>query len=294
MKKSMVKIILDIVMVIAFVLLYKKMLFGLAFHEIAGICVCLLFIVHKLLNWNWIIAVSKNLFNKKTPRKVRVQYIVDVLLFIDMTALLVTGIGINKTISSTLAFLPKSASVWHYFTAGLALILIGVHVGLHWGMIKNKLKSCFKNVVAFKIVCSILICGLMGYGVYSAYGSNLKNWLSRPFVSVNMPSGDFKNFEQSRNDSFGNNAETSNSDNHEEGSGKGQGQGKGLGKGQGNGNGQFGGPGGHGMPAAQSGNSFVNALKTFATFFSIVVLFGGLEALVEKFIVTLARKKKNN
>ena len=62
MKRYTVKLALDIVMTIGFVLMFKQNVLGLSFHEIGGGAVCLLFIAHKLLNKGWIIAVRKNLF----------------------------------------------------------------------------------------------------------------------------------------------------------------------------------------------------------------------------------------
>ena len=150
MKRNNVKLVLDIVMTIGFVLMFKKNVLGLSFHEIGGIAVCLLFIVHKLLNKDWIITVSKNLFKKGTPAKTRIQYITDFLLLIDMCAILFTGIGISKKTFKAIAFLPHSAIPIHFLTGGIALILIGIHVGLHWKWIKGtagaKLKGN-KNVI---------------------------------------------------------------------------------------------------------------------------------------------------
>lgn len=62
MKRNNVKLSLNIVMTIGFVLMFKQNVLGLFFHEIGGGAVCLLFIAHKLLNKDWIIAVRKNLF----------------------------------------------------------------------------------------------------------------------------------------------------------------------------------------------------------------------------------------
>ncbi len=184
MKKNPVKLILDIVMSVAFVLLFKKNVISMAFHEIAGICICVLFIAHHLLNKNWIVAVTKNIFKKDCKTKIRIQYIVDVLLLIDVIVMLFTGIGINKTVSKTLSFLPKSAQIYHFFTAGLALILIGVHIGLHWKWIKGTVLGKLKDKITMpvKIISGVILAAFMGYGVYGVFTSNLRRWLSRPFI----------------------------------------------------------------------------------------------------------------
>ena len=65
MKKNTFKIIFDVVLAFGIVLLYKKNVLGLGFHELAGIAICVLFIVHNLINRKWIAAVTKNLFSHR-------------------------------------------------------------------------------------------------------------------------------------------------------------------------------------------------------------------------------------
>ena len=60
-----------------------------------------------------------------------------VFLLLDFIALLVSGIGINKTLSPTLAFLPFEAVPWHFLFGAVALVLLGIHFGLHWNWIKG-------------------------------------------------------------------------------------------------------------------------------------------------------------
>lgn len=56
---------------------------------------------------------------------------------LDFIALLVSEIGINKTLSPTLAFLPFEAVPWHFLFGAVALVLLGIHFGLHWNWIKG-------------------------------------------------------------------------------------------------------------------------------------------------------------
>lgn len=44
---------------------------------------------------------------------------------------------INKTLSPTLAFLPFEAVPWHFLFGAVALVLLGIHFGLHWNWIKG-------------------------------------------------------------------------------------------------------------------------------------------------------------
>lgn len=57
------KFILDAVMAIILVLLYKKLVISLAFHEIAGLILFVLFAVHLIVNRKWIRTVALSLNN---------------------------------------------------------------------------------------------------------------------------------------------------------------------------------------------------------------------------------------
>lgn len=76
------KFILDAVMAIILVLLYKKLVISLAFHEIAGLILFVLFAVHLIVNRKWIRAVALSLNNRSIPVKTKVCYVVDILLLI--------------------------------------------------------------------------------------------------------------------------------------------------------------------------------------------------------------------
>ena len=185
MKKNTFKIIFDVVLALGTVLLYKKNVLGLGFHELAGIAVCVLFVVHHLINRKWIAAVTKNLFSKTTPAKTRIEYIVDVLLCLSFLGVLITGIGISKKYLSTLAFLGNKGKIWHFFFSGCALILTGIHVGLHWKWISGTVLGKNKDKVSkpVHIICIVIFVAMMAGGCYALCTSSMKRWLSDPFTS---------------------------------------------------------------------------------------------------------------
>ena len=185
MKKNTFKIIFDVVLALGTVLLYKKNVLGLGFHELAGIAICVLFVVHHLINRKWIAAVTKNLFSKTTPAKTRIEYIVDVLLCLAFLGVLITGIGISKTYLSALAFLGNKGKIWHFFFSGCALILTGIHVGLHWKWISGTVLGKNKDKVSkpVHIICIVIFVAMMAGGCYALCTSSMKRWISAPFTS---------------------------------------------------------------------------------------------------------------
>ncbi|HEY8462729.1 MAG TPA: DUF4405 domain-containing protein [Bacillota bacterium] len=190
MKKNIVKISLDIIMFFLLFLLYKKNAISMSFHELGGLIVWGLFLIHIGLNWKWIVGVSKKLFDKSLPAKTRIGYIVDVLLLITMSFIIISGIMISKVIFTRISGAGVFWKFGHFFAAAIAIILVGIHIGLHWSFIKNIFAKILKFPPAIAkplgIICLALI---LIYGGYNITTSNFTRWLNRPFIALTNPKG---------------------------------------------------------------------------------------------------------
>ena len=189
-KKSIFKAILDLIMAVLLVLMFDKMVVGIKFHEICGLVVIILFLVHLIGNWKWVISVSKNLFNKNIPIKTKVNYIINLLLFIDAIIILVTGILISKIVFRNFG-LPDVgiAKFLHFFSGALFIILAGAHIGLHWHWIVAIFKKIFKIPATFrlnKILTIISVTLILIVGVGNIANSKFSMWLKSPFNYQNM------------------------------------------------------------------------------------------------------------
>lgn len=180
MKKiNYVKFLLDTIMVIVFTLLFNKLVLGLKFHEVAGLAIGAVVLVHCALNWKWIKGVTLKLFNKNTTIKTRIGYIIDILLLINVAIIIVTGIFISKELfpNLTLSGTP-SFKFLHIASSYFSLMLIGIHLGLHWYWVISVFKKVFKipekNV--FNYISKIMVVLMLAFGIYSA---NSVGYLSR-------------------------------------------------------------------------------------------------------------------
>ena len=126
------KLALDLVLFALLVLMYQKRLISMEFHEIGGLVLFGLFLVHKALNWKWLRAAAAGL----RKGRVTAAMVVDALLFLSMTAVLVTGLLISKTLPTAIVGSGR-LKPWHFFAAALSLALTGIHLGLHAGMLQN-------------------------------------------------------------------------------------------------------------------------------------------------------------
>jgi len=140
---NLFKFFLSLIITIAMLLLMDpRSFYGLAFHEWAGLIMGLFFILHKILNWGWIKKVTIGFFRKSTGRA-RYNYILDVLLLAGITLMILSGIAIARTIDFSWLNLGGSRMFWrvmHKSSSFITLALFGIHLGLHWNWILQRLK----------------------------------------------------------------------------------------------------------------------------------------------------------
>lgn len=181
MKKNVLKIILDIIMTGLLVLLYNSHVISITFHEIGGLIIFGLFIVHCIFNRKWIIAITKKIFTKSLSVKVRIGYLVDFLLLLSFLFIIFSGICISKVLFPSA--IQISGIQWksvHVFFSALSLILVGIHLGLHWnfitGMFKKLIKLPKKIALPVNMVLIVTICF---FGAYNIKVSGFTGWLTQ-------------------------------------------------------------------------------------------------------------------
>jgi hypothetical protein len=136
------KFVLNILLAIVFLLLMDpRSFFGLTFHEWAGLIIVLFFFLHKFVNWGWIKKLTLRFFSG-IPGKARINYILDFLLLAGLTLITLSGIAISRTIDFSWLNLGGSHIFWrvlHTSSSLLVLALFGIHLGLHWKWVLQRL-----------------------------------------------------------------------------------------------------------------------------------------------------------
>jgi Domain of unknown function (DUF4405) len=178
MKKiTYIKFAIDILMAVTFVLFFnKQVLGGLTFHEIAGLAIAAVFFTHVLLNWQWVKKVTVKLFDRKLPLKTKFGYVLNLLLLVTMGFIIISGIFISRVVFPNINIgNERWFQVTHISISFLVLILVAVHVGLHWKWVVN----VFKNLVHFKsqkrslaIAAKVATVILLVFGTYQMYTTN--------------------------------------------------------------------------------------------------------------------------
>lgn len=174
-------------MTIIFIILMKLFFTGILLHEIIGLVIYMLFILHKYWNWVFIKKTTINLFNGKVRLRVLVDYILDWMLFIDTALIIISGILISQELFPFLNAANISLwSAWHHCFAYGGLILIGLHIGLHFNTIMKQLQRMLNINIKLSDNVKITITALLLLlGAKAIYDSKMVEYLKKPFIKNN-------------------------------------------------------------------------------------------------------------
>jgi hypothetical protein len=115
---------------------------GLAVHEWLGAAFAGTLIVHLLMHWRWIVNVTLRFFQMLFHNS-RLQYVVDLLLFIAFTTVMMSGLMISRIVLPSLGIALTRNQAWvplHSLSANATLALVAVHTALHWSWIVKNIK----------------------------------------------------------------------------------------------------------------------------------------------------------
>ena len=130
--QRVLKIIVDIAMTAALLLLMAFELVGRQAHEWIGIVMFVLFVIHHILNRKW----TGHLLRGKYPPIRILQTLLAVLLLICMMSSMVSGIVLSEYVFE--AFSIRGGWSWarilHMLAAYWGFVLMSLHLGIHWHM----------------------------------------------------------------------------------------------------------------------------------------------------------------
>ena len=158
----MKKIIVDILMFILMLVEFSKVHLPPEIHEIVGICLFVLVIIHLILNRKYIRAIPKGKYNLKR------------------SALLIINVAFMIVFFSTIIFgLLSSQKILTFLNIGsltavyLHKILLGIHLGVNLSGMFNKIEEKISNRSVLYLIYIILIV----LGIYSFIDVDFYNHL---------------------------------------------------------------------------------------------------------------------
>ena len=175
-KKLICKIIVDILMLAAMPVLMAYMRAGEVLHEWLGTGILVLFILHHVLNYQWI----KNMFRGKYTLSRIATTIVNVLILLMIIGLAYSGIVLSHHVFADLDIHASRANARsiHMFCSYWGFVLMSLHFGFHWDMFLGiARKFTEKKSVLRSAVLRVLAAGIAGYGIYAFQKREISSYL---------------------------------------------------------------------------------------------------------------------
>lgn len=167
-KKLIIKILVDICLTISLLLLMPYSLIGETAHEWIGMAMLVFFIIHHILNRKWICTVTKG---KYTPFRI-FQTVLVVVMLILMTGSMISGILLSSHIFKAvrIAGTTMIARQIHMFCAYWGLVVMSLHLGLHWNMVVIMTGKLFKSNRVYRVWFARWAALMVG--IYRIYAFN--------------------------------------------------------------------------------------------------------------------------
>lgn len=172
-QKMSSKLAIDLVMTILMLVAMASRITGNTTHELVGVSVFILFVVHNILNRRWYQTVLKR---KNTVLRV-LNTAVNLLILVTMAVLFVSAVPISRAI---FAFIPINNGMVvreiHVLTAYWGFIFIAVHLGMHWGVILSAVLK-MTGITGTSRICTlalrVLAVLIVVYGVQASFARNV-------------------------------------------------------------------------------------------------------------------------
>ena len=168
----------DVVMTFLLLFLMSYQVTEQAAHEWLGMGMTALVILHQILNRKWYAALFRGKYGA-----IRVlQTCVNVLLLLAFAASAVSGMALSEYAVPFFRNLipPVTARLTHLCASYWAFLLMGAHLGLHWGVISAKLRLNEKAAFCLRIFTTaaaaygFFLFLKQGIPVYLACGTHLR------------------------------------------------------------------------------------------------------------------------
>lgn len=164
--KQILKILTDILLTAALLLLMSYELIGAAVHEWLGIGMFVLFVLHHILNGGW----TRNIMRGRYAPFRAAQTVLVVPVLFSMLGSMVSGVILSR---HALSFLPIKGGLafarkLHMISGYWGFVFMSLHLGFHWSVMIGMAKKLVKNpCAALRWIMRAVAVLIAGYGIYA-------------------------------------------------------------------------------------------------------------------------------
>jgi hypothetical protein len=164
-----IRLVIDLAMTCLLLFSMAYRITGDAPHEWIGVVFSALFVVHNAVSWRWYRGILRG---KYDFRRI-LNTVVNALLLVIMATLVISGALLSRTIFAFMGFSGgMGVRQAHTSVAYWGLILIAVHVGMHWEMIMAAMRRMMRITEPNRLrtmVLRVITALIFAYGVYASF-----------------------------------------------------------------------------------------------------------------------------
>ena len=150
----LIRRVVDVLMTILLLLLMSSQIMEQVTHEYIGFAMVAVVVVHQYLNRKWFTTILRGRYGAVRT----LSLIINVALVCGFTLSAVSGMMIAESFSSVIQeSMTEPGRTLHIASSYWSFVLMGLHVGMHWGMIAGRVKAVWPKALAIV---------LSGYGLY--------------------------------------------------------------------------------------------------------------------------------
>jgi hypothetical protein len=164
-----IKLVIDLIMTVSMLVAMAYHITGNMIHELVGVFLFVLFMVHNILNRRW----YKTVFRGKYKVQQILSIAVNLLFLLTITVALISAVPISHDI---FPFIPINNDMIvrqiHVLSAYWGFILMAVHIGISWGRIINAARKMTGIIttsrvrtIAFRFLAVLIVV----YGVQISF-----------------------------------------------------------------------------------------------------------------------------
>lgn len=164
------KLIVDLLLFVFMILEFSRSYLSSWSHELFGILLLALMILHLYLNKNYL----KNIFKGKYNSKRLIMAVVNISFAVAFSLSLIFGILSSEEILSFLNLRSSSIIKFHKTFSYISLVLVGLHLGLNLKVMLIKIQKLINNIIILNLIEIIIIA----YGVFSFFKHDILKHIS--------------------------------------------------------------------------------------------------------------------
>ncbi|NLT36482.1 MAG: DUF4405 domain-containing protein [Gaiellales bacterium] len=127
------RLLLDGLMLGAFVAAYRPSWTGFSIHEWLSLALVVPTLVHLVVNWDWVVRTIRR-FCSKLRVTARLNLVVDVALFLSVVTVMLSGLLVSEAVMGLFGVAGAKEGIWyrvHSVSADAAILTVAAHVMLH-------------------------------------------------------------------------------------------------------------------------------------------------------------------